>query len=37
MEKINNQKIIENKIVSTGGSSSAKLKALIKKNILVLK
>ena len=37
MEKTNNRKNLENKIVSTGGSSSAKLKALIKKNILVLK
>ncbi len=38
MEKIDNQAINENRqMISTSGSASSKLKALIKKNILVLK
>ena len=37
MEKIDDKANNEKKIMSTSGSSSSKLKALIKKNILVLK
>ena len=37
MEKLDSQITNDHKIISTGGSSSSKLRALIKKNILVLK